>query len=255
MSKATVTFTTEELRQTYEQMTSLITYVGRFTADLIGGIPADPDSIRAFVEHHLKLTGEQAEEAVLRMQTEELQDRTQAEDEISEKLQYGVKAIRKDEGGPFLGNWMVKACLKSAATRTGLFVAKRVKGDWVEMGEVKPFGPSVIPGLERTEREFCRNNIYLRNPQGDGPAQISYQEFRGSVSTPQGRKSIVVNTEIIPAGSTFGFQVRFAAGKTSEDDVRRLLAAAQVIGLGSAKSYERGKFEVMAGTYTPAERT
>jgi hypothetical protein len=246
-------YTAADLRAAYEEMTSLIQCECEFTSDLVGGIPANPEAIRAFAAHHLKLEGAALEEAVTRIQAEELQDRTQAEDELSEKLQYGVKAIRKDEGGPFLGNWMVKACLKSAATRTGLFVTKRVKGDWVEMGEVKPFGPSVIPGLEREERRFCRNNIYIRNADNSGQAKVQYEEFRGSVSTPQGRKSIVVNTETVLAGSIFGFQVRFATGKTEEQDVRRMLSAACVIGLGSAKSYERGRFQMLTSRYEGLE--
>lgn len=235
-------FTSEDLASRYRQLTSVATAHCTFTRELIGGIPPDEAGLRAFVEHHLHLIGEEAKAAVRRIQAEELglKEVPSAEGELQERLTYGIKVFRRDEWGPWLGDWMIKACLKAAASRLGLFAAKRgTKGDIAEFGQVRAVGESLV--------ELYPERIHLLQPvqRTDGDIPPVYQEFRGRISSPSGSTSIISQHEYVPAGTEFAFQLRwYGKSKLSEDDMLNIFAVAQVIGLGSAKAFERGKFRV-----------
>ena len=143
---------------------------------------------------------------------------------------------------------MIKACLKQSASRLGIFQQKRgTKGDVAEMGTVFAYGISALDPR-------YPQRVYLRNSKGDGPAQTYFQEFMGRVQTPQGSKSVITDSECVNPGSRFEFGFRYAVGKISEDDVADMFACAMVIGLGSAKSFERGKFRVERLTLQSGER-
>src|SRR5438309_2122730 len=110
-------YTFEELNRRYEEFTSKILCKCEMATPLAGGLPANEEGIRAFIIHHLHLEGAEAEQAVLRIQKEELGERPipEAEGELNEKLTYGVNVIRKTKLGPYLGSWMVHSNLKQAA--------------------------------------------------------------------------------------------------------------------------------------------
>jgi len=116
-----------------------------FVRRIYGNQPADERGIRGFVEHHLGLTGDEAEAAIERIRREELgeKDLTPPDGEVPEKLTYGLRAIRKDELGLWVGDWQIKACLKQAASAAGIWQAKRgTKRALAEYGEVRAIGPS-----------------------------------------------------------------------------------------------------------------
>lgn len=235
----TTIYNMKQLEALYQKMTVRAVATCVLRTELVGGVSADEDGIRSFVAHHLKLSGDEAEAAVHRIMTEEVGERSTTPEggELDEKLTYGITVIRRDAAGPWIGDWMVKACLKAAASRLGLFVSKRgSKGDMAEMGRVQAVGDSLMT-VERPER------IHLCGADGS-PAQTYFQEFKGRVQTPQGAMSIVGNKECAPPGSRFSFEFRFYDGKLTPADVANMFAAAQNIGLGSAKAFERGKFAV-----------
>lgn len=233
-------FKLEDLQQRYRDLTASVVADCSLATELVGGQPAGPDGVRGFVAHHLKLTGQDAEDAIRRILQEEIGERDVPAEtgELKEKLSYGINVVRRDEKGPWLGNWMVKACLKSAASRLNIFVSKRgSKGDVAEMGQLLARGISLLD-TERPER------IYLRNKLGDGPADTYFQAFRGRVQSPQGSKSIVNDAECVAPGSRFSFEFRFYPSRIKSNDIADIFASAMIIGLGSAKSFERGKFSV-----------
>jgi hypothetical protein len=234
------TYTSKDLDQRYEKMTLRVEAHCILKTELVGGVKADPDGVRAFVEHHLKLTGEEAEAAIKRILLEEIGEKPVAGPEgaeLSERLTYGVNVIRRDEAGPWLGDWQCKACLKAAASRLGLFVSKRgSKGAVAEMGLVKAIGASLMTP-DRPER------IHLVDDAGKG-AQTYFKKFMGRVTLPTGSVSIVNDAECAPVGSRFSFEFRCQSGKLTEDDLVNIFAAACNIGLGSAKAFERGKFSI-----------
>ena len=61
---------------------------------------------------------------------------------------------------------------------------------------------------------------------------------------PSGAKSIVNDAECAPAGTTFEFRFQWYHGKLKETDIVQIFAALPVIGIGSVKSLERGKFNI-----------
>lgn len=235
----TTTYNLSALEQRYSNMTRRAIAHCTLRTELVGGMSADEAGVRAFVAHHLRLVDDEAEAAVQRILAEEIGERNTTPEggEITEKLTYGITVIRRDARGPWLGDWMIKACLKAAASRTGLFMTKRgSKGDLAEMGRVRAVGASLATP-DRPER------IHLVDETGS-PAQTYFQEFKGRVQSAQGAVSIVSHKECVPPGSRFAFEFRWYDGKLKEENIADIFAAAMNIGLGSAKAFERGKFSV-----------
>lgn len=257
----TYTYNAQDLRARYDALTGSAIALCRLTRELVGGMSADEDGLRNFVEHQLGLkTPEEIEAAVRRIRKEEIGERNltpkpgggggvegggEAEPklvsvpELEEKLTYGVNIVRKDSYGPWLGDWMAKACFKSALSRIGLFMQKKgTKGDVAEMGLVESYG--ISRAKNGTPLPY---RIYFRSDRdGKLPVETYFQQFKGRVSTPQGMKSIVNDCECVPTESWFAFKVQFYNGKLTADNIADAIASMQVIGLGSAKAMERGKF-------------
>jgi len=234
------TFDFQDLRARYETIASVAYADCSLATELVGGLSADEDGIRAFVTHHLKLTGDEIENAVQRILKEELGEREVPSDEgeLKEKLTYGVNIIRRDEHGPYLGSWMAKACLKNAASRLEIFSKMRgTKGDISEMGEVHAYGVSLLD-------PDSPEKIYLRDPTGQSPAKTEFRSFKGRIQSPQGSASIIHDSEVALVGSRFEFAFRFYGKRIKSDDVVDMFASAMVIGLGSCRSFERGKFKI-----------
>jgi hypothetical protein len=98
----------DDLNERYEQRTAVFRAECVFATECVGGQPADEEGIRQFVIHHLGLTQpEEIEAAVRRIQDEELEEITPPEGEIKEEKVYGVRALRRDTFGVYLGDWMV----------------------------------------------------------------------------------------------------------------------------------------------------
>jgi hypothetical protein len=228
-----------DLNERYEKRTSLFRAECVFATECVGGQPADENGIRQFVIHHLKLTDPlEQEKAVRRILDEELEEVTPPEGEIPEGKVYGVRALRRDDNGVWLGDWMIKACAKVAFSRLGIFGEKRgSKGDVSEVGRVTAYkysaGNPLLP-----------NQVYVRNSADVGEPHTYFKDFMGRVQTPQGPVSIIHKSECIAAGSRFAFEFRFMRNKLNEDDIQDVLAFMMTIGLGSARSMERGKFRV-----------
>jgi len=207
--------------------------------ELVGGLPAGREGVELFVKHHLHLEGKAAEEAVNRILEEEMveKDVTPEEGEVKEKESYGVSVIRSDEHGPFIGDWMVKANLKVAASRIGLFKEKRgTKGDFAEFARVQAVGNSL------NGKPWA---IHLYDKNGK-PAKTKFETLRGRVHTPQGPKSIVHDCQIVEAGAMFSFEFRIPKdSKAKEGDLVKTFAVAQQVGVGSARSLERGKYKIL----------
>ncbi len=242
-------FTFEDLEKRYEEITSRIICKCEAATPIAGGQPAQEDGIRAFVTHHLGLTDPtEAEQAVKRIMAEEVGEKPipEAEGELVEKLTYGINIIRRDSYGPYLGNWMIHACLKQAASRLGIFVDFRgSKGNFAEAGRVTPAGISKITDSIR--------EVYLVGSDGL-PAKTYWEEFKGRVSSPQGNKSIVHHTECVPPGTQFGFEFRFIRGALKDTDIQDFLALAMIVGLGSVKSLGCGKWRILEAEIMEPER-
>jgi hypothetical protein len=231
-------FRLEDLRKRYDSMTASCHVKGRFTTELVGGQPATLDGIRAYVQHHLGLEGKEAEQAIDRILREEIGERPIPSEtgELEEKITYGINVLRRDSYGPWLASHMPRACMKAAATRLGIFQEKRgSKGD-MEISIAEAAGISLL-NRERPDQ------IYLIGPDG-GPAKTYFRRFQGKVSGPKGSVSIQHDSECVAPGTRFEFILRFGSRRISMDDMADMWALAMVIGLGSVKALDRGKFAI-----------
>lgn len=237
--KKLTTYGYRDLESRYEQYTAAVRAECVFGTECVGGQPADEEGIRQFVIHHLNIEDPvEQEKAVKRICHEELEDVTPVEGEIQEKKVYGVRAVRRTALGPYLGPWMIKACLKVAASRLGIFVElKGTKGNLAEAGRVRAWKYS----LQDPENPDL---VYVRNSADDVPCHTYHKEFMGRVQTPTGPVSIIHQSECIAPGSRFAWEFRFIKGKLKEIDLKDMLSLAMIVGLGSARSLERGKFRI-----------
>jgi hypothetical protein len=238
-----------DLTKRYEDKCVLVLAQCAFSTEMVGGQPAGEDGIRAFVTHHLKLTGADAENAVKRILNEEVGDRDVPSEggELREKLAYSVNVVRSDKLGPYLGNWQIKACMKAAASRLKVFQQERgSKGDLAEMSTVAPYGISDLDGATHPQ------HVHLLDETGAAPARTYFQEFMGRVQSPQGSKSIVTDAQCIAPGSRFEFSLRYPPYRIDDETIADIFASMMIIGLGSAKSFEKGKFRIEKLTITEA---
>jgi hypothetical protein len=234
------TLTFDDLNKKYEEFTSRIAVEAVFATEMVGGQPADEEGIRGYVQHHLKISDpEEFEKTVKRIKNEEVQDTRPPEGELPEGKLYGLRAIRRDERQwPYAGDWMMKAAIKTSATRLMMFEHyRRLKGGIAEAGRIRGWKYSADPSHP--------NFIYLCDAHTDGPAKTYYKEFMGRVQSPQGAVSIIHWSECVPPGTRFAFEFNFipVAG-LREDDLHSLLSLLMIVGLGSARSLESGKFRI-----------
>lgn len=216
----------------------------RFLRPFAGGQPAGDKGLAAFVQHHLGIDPEslEFEKAIARIRKDEIGERetTPEGGEVATSDVYQVNVIRQTELGSYISEHQIKALLKQAASRLGIFSAKGKvgsKGDLAEMGTIRACGES----LQSEERPW---EIYLRS--GDRPASTEFVVLNGSVSTPMGKKSIQHHTEVSQEGAEFCFSVSWPEKKLTKDDIAMVIAAATQIGLGSCLSLGFGRFEVVS---------
>jgi len=240
MTVKTTEVNPEELNMIYQDTTTQVVVECEFTTEMVGGQPAGDKELEAFCIHHLKVPENELKAAMARIKDEELgeKDSVQAPlDEIKERESYGVNVIRRDENGPWIGTWMVKAMMKAAASRQGIFMKKRgSKGDMAEM--------SRILGHGKSKKSEARDRIHLYMPDGK-PVETSFKEFMGSVGTPQGRTSIKHHSEIVMPGVRFSYEWRVPPIRIKLDQIKMIMAVISEFGIGSVKAMERGKIKVV----------
>ena len=235
-------FDGKELKEIREKHRACAVVKCRMLRPTAGGVPAKEEGVGYFVEHHLEIPKDDPEHdrTVKRIMEEEIGERDDTPDqgELADKNVYAVNLIRRNEKGPFLLEHMVKACLKVAASRLEYFVKKRgSKGDMSEMGTVLAHGAS----LKDEDRPW---EIYLVDENGVS-IDTEFHEITGTVSTPQGRKSISHHTEVTQEGAIFEFEFRWPTKKIKPKDIAEIISHIGNIGIGSVRSLEYGGFEVM----------
>jgi len=238
--------TSKDLEEVYEGETRFVKAKAMFVTPLVGGVPASREGVENYVEFAMNLVRDSQEfkDKVAEILKEEIGEREIKPDEgeKDEVASYGVNCIRKDKFGHFLMDFQIKANLKCAASRIGLFVADKAagrkagaKGDMAELGRVHAIGAS----LRDVEN---KRKIYLLQ-NGGTPVKTVYEKFMGKVSNASGSHSIVHDSEVAPAGTWFEFEFRAPDKRLKAEDFKRIFAHSGIIGFGSARSLERGKVE------------
>jgi hypothetical protein len=237
--RVSMKLTHEEIKSRYANISGSAHCVCEFATSMVGGQPATDDALHSFIQHYLHLEGTDADSAFSRIKGEEIGERKtdNCAGELDEKLTYGVNCIRRTTHGPWIGNWMIQASIKQAASRIGLFQkARGSKGDMSEAALVSATGISLLEP-DRIDR------IYLIN--GAGPAQTYWEKFQGKVSTPKGGMSIVHDSECVASGTRFEFTFQFLPTKIKETDIADILGVFQNCGLGSCRSLGHGRINVI----------
>ena len=250
----------EELNKLYANITHRVICNAEFITQMVGGQPASDEGLEAFCRFHLKLPEEEIAAAVKRIKNEEIGENKEVKlvkidthelnpqdpefekpdnlDELKEREAYAVNVIRRDDYGPWIGNWMIKACLKCAASRLKIFVKKRgAKGDLAELGTVRAFGDSAKTNV------VDRVHLYL--PNGEN-VETDYHEFMGSVQSPNGRVSIKHHSEVVDVGTRFMFELMVPAFVWDLNDIKDIFSVIGQIGIGSVKAQDRGKFKIVS---------
>lgn len=244
----------DDLNGRYEQKTAVVRVEAIFSTECVGGQPADEEGIREFVKHHLEVTDPvEIEQAVRRILDEELEDATPVEGEVKESKVYGVRALRRDSCGVWLGDWMVKACAKVAFSRLQIFTKIRgSKGDVAEVGRVRGWKYS-LANPQKPWQIYCVGEERTDVAAGQNPddawipkqPETYHKDFMGRVQSPNGPVSIIHKSECIAPGTRFAFEFRFLQHNLTSDDLADVLAFMMTVGLGSARSLERGKFQIV----------
>lgn len=229
----------EKLNALLESHRTAIRVKCRMQLPLAGGLPATENGLRYFVKSHMGIPEDSDEfESVLEKVQEEIgaRDTTSEEGELSTEHIYSLNVIRRSQHGPYVMEHMLKALLKQAASRIGVFQKNRgSKGDLAEMGSVL----AIEDSLQNPDRPW---EVYLRN--GVGAAKTHFDIVQGCPSGPKGKKSIQTHTEVTDEGTRFAFELRFGKGKITKDLAMHIIAASTQIGLGSCLSLPYGKFIV-----------
>lgn len=233
------TYTFDDLNSRYEEFTSAIRCDCILSTEMVGGQPAGEDGVRQYVIHHLKiLDPDEQEKAVQRILKEEIEDTKPEDGELEEGRLYGLRSLRRNSFGPYIGDWQIKACLKQAATNLNLFVQVRgTKRSFAEAGRVRAWKYS----LQDVQHP---NLVYLRNFEATDKPNTYHKDFMGRVHSPQGDVSIIHRSECVEERSRFAFEFRFPKGNLKEEDVKDVLVMSMLMGIGSARSLERGKFRI-----------
>lgn len=233
--------TEADFEKTFDNMCHEVRVKCEFTRQYIGGLPSDDKGLEAYIKYHLKLEGEEATQAFERIKAEEQgkpKDVTPEEGEVKEQKTYGINCCYRDrEDIVWIPDWQLKACLKHAASSLGLFRTKRgSKGPIAELGSIIAHG--ISNGGKPYQIRPKVNDQFITDH--------NYRTFRGSVSTPAGKTSIVHTNEVLEEGTQFEFKIKwFADAKLEVKDIADCLSAMRTIGLGSAKSYENGQFKIL----------
>lgn len=232
---------TELVRALNGKLTTAVVKI-RFATMVIGGQPAGDAGIAAFVKHQLELTGDDATAAIARIKKEELtdtpEDVTPADGEFTEEKTYGLNVLRRtDLDYAYIGTWQIRAMLKQAASRIGFFVQKHgAKGDLSEGMLVRPYGASLVGEGQQV--------VLLVD--GKPYAAHVFKKFMGSVSSAKGKVSIVHDSETAPAGCEIEFTVEWPSKLIKPKNMAAIFGLAERVGLGSVRSMEYGRFEVVS---------
>jgi len=185
----------------------------KFRDRVYGGIPRTKELIDNYVSSKFGVVaGDLAEQ--LKKEVDLLEE--------TEKITTGFK---QENGKPYLCDYQIKAMLKQAANRLKITVKKRGSKQ------------DITDGL------FMAPKIFLTSKDMTTPLPV--EDFCGHVMTPQGKRSILKASEYVEQGEA-EFTVKLI--KTSvmaKKDLLDCFLLGQEIGLGSNRSFEKGKFDLI----------
>jgi hypothetical protein len=192
---------------------------------LDGGVPKDPELIKAWVVSKTGFDDEQTQKQIDAHKA----DLDAATEEQAEAMWCGFK---KDDRGPYIETRQIKAMLRECAVVLGITKAKR------------------------GSRQIVQHGFEVRGHGGDSKVYIDAKnvgtvEGAIHVMTPQGPRNALKRVDFVGPESTLEFEVwilKTAPQETrhlGEEDLKKLFQLAQEDGLGANRSQGSGKFDVV----------
>jgi len=198
-----------------------------FVREIVGGIPKNPEVIKAWVMSRAKRSGKTEEEA------------KKLVEKISEEVDADVEAektwvtFKKDENGLYLEDRNVKAMFREAFSVLGLFSGKGA----IARKQLFQHGFVIKPW----RIYFKRNGKLIREPDG-------FHERTIHVMTMLGPRSALKREDYVKPPVTVEFEVWIvkSRGVITEEHLRDALeVASEAIGLGASRSQGFGRFKVV----------
>jgi hypothetical protein len=170
----------------------------------------------------------------------EMTERMQAEDaaevgELDESVEAGETVFRRDDTGLFVRDFMLKGAIKEATQRLGYYQKLKRNEDQLGLRSHIQTGFYVQPRY----LYLLRDDKPILEPDGSDEAQ-------GRVPTPKGPKSILRKSEYVER-AIMPFQIKMLPFKGfGEREIRRVLELACEVGVGSWRSREEGKMDLLS---------
>jgi hypothetical protein len=198
----------------------------QFRDQLVGGLPKSKKVLETYLEAKF---GKPIDNFLERLAddlgindegSEEFPDVT---DDLEEKRKLVITGFKRDEHGLYLSDYQIKAMLKQCASLLKITTAVR--------GSRQVFHEGLVVRPPR---------LYLDRMAPDG-----MELFCGHVMTMQGKRSVLRKSEIVRQ-ATIAMQVWILDTKViTLEHLRQCFELGQEVGLGSCRSFEQGKFDVI----------
>lgn len=197
----------------------------KFRERVYGGLPKDPAIMEKYVEAKFKPTdnfaGKLSDEVKPKSEEEK-------EQEMQEEQESVTTTFKRDAQGCYLGDYVLKAHIKQAASLLKITQKKRGSKDTVKEGLfVKPEHVSL------------------------GGEPVGAETFVGHVMTPTGKRSIIKASEYFEKTEIefelWILNVRMGGEKgLGDDDLKLIFEFGQELGIGSNRSFEKGKYDFLS---------
>lgn len=199
----------------------------RFTERVYGGLLADAEAMEKYLA--AKFSPE-----------DPTREAVKADLDLDKEQENMTTVFKRDAHGLYLGNHQIKAMLAQSASTLGITSKKRGSKQTFKEG-------CIVNGIGSDDADTGRKLYFHPNREkADGIETIT-----GNVQTPQGSRSILKASEYVEkAELKFCFaplvnRVALSGKGLTEKDILTILVNGQNTGLGSLRSLEEGKFEIL----------
>lgn len=208
----------ERQKPMYDKFKVKLTFRDR----VYGGLPLSKKLVEQYVEAKLA----PGDKAFADKFAEETSPKSEAAKELelineTERITTGFKS---DEDGSFIGDYVIKAHLKQAASLLKITQTKRGSKDTVK------------------EALFIKPVAIHLGKEPDGT-----EEFCGHVMTPTGKRSILKASQYFDK-PTITFEIwvlNVRNDKFNANDLKMCFEFGQELGIGSNRSFEKGKYDLI----------
>lgn len=187
----------------------------KFRERIYGGIPKSKELIDNYVSSKFGV------------ENSDLAKQLKKEVDLDEELEKISCGFKQDQGQPYISDYQVKAMLKQAASRLKITTKKRGSKQ------------DITDGL------WVSRRIFFHNGEGTIKGPLRTEEFCGHVTGPRGKRSILKASEFIE-GAEISITIRLLkVAILSGKNLKDCFLLGQEIGLGSNRSFEAGKYDLL----------